>query len=106
MKTKIYGWSDDNLEIEGPIEDEASCYYATNLLIKASDGTIARVTYNGDWKISVTTKGGKFLKVVETVGEGMRHTDPDATGCTSYSDVLVLDEGIDWVQVGRKKFRP
>jgi hypothetical protein len=51
MKTKIYGASDDLIEIEGAINDEVGHYDATRLLIKASDGTIARITYDGEWKI-------------------------------------------------------
>lgn len=105
-KVKIYGASDDLIEIEGAINDEASDYDATNLPIRASDGTFAKITYNGEWKINVITEGDKFLGKIHSVGnDGAKHRFPDSEGCTPYSDVLVLDEGIEWVKIGRKKYK-
>ena len=106
MQTKIYGASDDLIEIEGAINDEADHYDATNLPFTASDGTKAKITYNGDWKFEVTVKGDKFLKLIPSVGDDNEHTEQEALGCTSYSDVLVLDEGIEWVMINRKKYKP
>ena len=107
MKTKIYGASDDLIEIEGAVEEEANHIDAKNIAIKASDGTQAKITYdeNGEWKICVTVEGDKFLQIVCSVGDDAKHSYPDAIGCSSYSDVLVLDEGIEWVKVGRKTFK-
>lgn len=106
MKTKIYGASDDLIEIEGAINDEVSCYDATRVIIKASDGTQARITYNGEWKISVEVEGSKYFNLIHSVGDDTIHTIGDAVYCTSYSDVLVFDEGIEWVKIGRKTFKP
>src|SRR5574343_126221 len=106
MKTKIYGASDDLIEIDGAISEEANHYDAKNIAIKASDGTQAKITYdeNGEWKIKVDVEGEKFLGLIHSVGDDAKHIFPDAEGCSSYSDVLVLDEGIEWVKVGRKTF--
>lgn len=106
MRTKIYGCSDDLIEMEGGISDESNHYDATRVIIKASDGTKARITYNGEWKISVEVEGEKYLGLIHSVGDDGRHIMPDAIGCTPYSDVLVLDEGIEWVKIGRKTFKP
>jgi len=95
MKTKIYGASDDLIEIEGAINEEADHYDATNLPIRCSDGTFAKITYDGEWKINVLVEGDKFLGKIDSVGDDAKHVFPDAEGCTSYSDVLVLDEGIE-----------
>lgn len=111
MKTKIYGASDDLIEIEGAIEDETgndgsnSNGYGTS--VKASDGTQATIAYtkDGEWKITMIVEGNKFLGKVNSVGDDAEHIFPDAIGCSSYSDVLVLDEGIEWVKIGRKKFK-
>ena len=105
MKTKIYGASDDLIEIEGAISEEANHYDAKDVLIEASDGTKAKISYNGEWKINVEVKGSKYLGLIYSVGDDASHIFDDAVGCTSYSDVLVLDEGIDWVKIGRKLFK-
>lgn len=42
---------------------------------------------------------------VHSVGDDAEHIFDDAIGCTSYSDVLILDEGIEWVKVARKTFK-
>jgi len=105
MKTKIYGASDDLIEIEGAINEEADHYDATRVIIKASDGTMARITYNGEWKISVEVEGDKYLGLVHSVGDDATHIFEDAIGCTSYSDVLILDEGIEWIKIGRKTYK-
>jgi len=105
MKTKIYGASDDLIEIEGAISDEANHYAAKNVSIKASDGTQAKIRYNGEWKIKVDVEGEKFLGLINSVGDDAKHIFPDAEGCSPYSDVLVLDEGIEWVKVGRQIFK-
>jgi len=105
MKTKIYGASDDLIEIDGAISDEANHYDATRVILKASDGTQARITYDGEWKIQVEVEGNKYLGLIHSVGDDAKHVFEDAIGCSPYSDVLVLDEGIEWVKVGRKTYK-
>jgi hypothetical protein len=94
MKTKIYGASDDIIEIEGEVDDEIDCYNATNKQIKCSDGTEARIKYDGNWNIIVKKRGKLFDKLVLPYPDEKPHTDDDCIGCTSYSDVLVLKKGI------------
>lgn len=104
--TKIYGASDDLIEIEGAVSDEITCYdEKTNF--SASDGTKGTISYDddGQWRIEVKEQGDKFSGLVRSVGEDNKHIFPDAVGCTSYSDVLVLKEGIEWVKIGRKTFK-
>lgn len=106
MKTKIYGASDDLIEIEGPCSDEIGCYnHKKPIKIELSDGTKATIFYDGEWKITVPFAGSKYLGLINSVGDDVEHLFDDAKGCTSYSDVLVLDEGIEWVKVGRKTLR-
>lgn len=106
MKTKIYGASDDLIEIEGAISDEHDAYNFSGT-VTASDGTTAKLKYNddGQWEFTVTKEGSKFLGLVKSVGDDAKHIFPDAVGCSSYSDVLILDEGIKWVKIGRKTFK-
>lgn len=106
MKTKIYGASDDLIEIEGQITDEVDCYnHQKPIKITASDGTIASIFYNGEWKLNVKFAGVKYLHLVDSVGDDNEH-EGVALGCTSYSDVLIFDEGIEWVKIKGKTFKP
>ena len=59
--TKIYGCSDDNVELEGDIEEEIGCYNKIVTLF-FSDGTAARFQYPkfpnlGVWGCTVINKG-------------------------------------------------
>lgn len=99
MKTIFYGASDDLIEIEGAISEEVDYNEIVNF--KFSDGTIGTIDYDGDWNIDVTTEGGLFDKLIRGSDE-IPHTDEEAANCPSYSDVLVLKEGIEWVQINGK----
>jgi hypothetical protein len=102
MITKIYGASDDLIEIEGAISDDVDCYnHKKPIKMTFSDGTIATIFYNGEWKINVKEHGTKFKAKINCAGEDIEHTGI-AKGCTSYSDVLILDEGIKWVRIKGK----
>lgn len=106
MLTKVYGASDDLIEIEGEIYEEHD-EYDFNGKVEASDGTIANLKYdeNGQWKFTIKKEGDKFLELIGAVGDDAEHTSENAVGCTSYSDVLVFKEGIEWIKIGKKKFK-
>jgi len=104
MKTTIYGASDDLIEIEGQISDEADVYDLPTTF-ECSDGTKGFIDYDGEWKFAIECEGNLFEKIVRSVGDDSNHTDVDADGATSYSDVLVLNEGVTWVKIGKKKFK-
>ena len=103
---KIYGASDDLIEIDGAISDEIGCYNATNKTITCADGTKAKITYDGEWKITVKEKGPKFMKIITGNPAEDPHTDPDAKGCPPYSDVLIMMDTLAWVKIGGKTFKP
>lgn len=102
--TTIYGASDDLVIISGDISEEFDCF-RTKVRMRASDGTYAAFIYNyGVWEILLVDKGTKFLKYEQNIGyEAGRHPDTDIPG---YSDILVLDDGIEWVTLNGRKFRP
>lgn len=112
MRTKdycnrIYGASDDLLEIDGAlIEDEVNVIDKP-FHIKCADGTIATFTYddNGEWKCNVKAKGINFIEVISSVGDDGEH-EGNAIDCTSYSDVLVIREPLQWIKVNNKYYRP
>lgn len=102
MNTKIYGASDDLIEIEGDISGEIYHYDDKTEFI-CSDGTKGRITYDWDWFIDVIEEGLGFVKLVRGQDE-IPHTDTDAIGCTSYSDVLILKD-IEWIKMKGKKYK-
>lgn len=96
MTTKIYGCSDDLIEVEGDVEGEVGCYGAQEgdadgVLLVCSDGTLLIVKYGendmGTWRVTVYIKGC-LLEGVEVC------TDEDAD---PYSDVATFRDGLSWV---------
>ena len=83
---KVYGCSDDLVEIEGSRykDDEIGCYKA-DVIIFFVDGTKIRVGYPkpgmGVWYINVLVKGDAEQRLIEC-------NDPDAE---IYSDVFEID---------------
>lgn len=105
MITKIYGASDDLVEIDGAVCEEHDCYdHKRPIKITCSDGTIGTIFYGGEWKIKMEYCGTKFLKLIESVGDDGTHEN-EAKNCTSYSDVLILNDGIEWVKIGSKTYK-
>lgn len=89
---KIYGSSDDCIEIEGDINDE---FYAVNdepTLLGFSDGTVLEIEYNSDgiWRIAPVYKGSA------TYNKEFEATNSDSD---DYSDVVTLtssDPNLKW----------
>ncbi len=106
VKTKIYGASDDLIEIEGAISDEHDGYDFSGTVV-ASDGTTAKLKYDkdGQWKFALVKAGEKFVRIIDAVGDDKKHTEADAKDCSAYSDVLVLEDGIEWIKIGRKTYK-
>ena len=98
MIVKIYGASDDLVEIEGSdYEDEIGCY-DSNVRIRFVDGTQIRIGYpkNGQaiWWIEVEKKGtaDQELKICND-----EEDDP-------YSDVFMIDSEIKWYRLLEQKY--
>jgi len=96
--TRVYGQSDDLLEIEGGCNGEAGCYNTTwdePMAVFLSDGTVLAVAYAPDdraiWKINVHEKGSLFDRLDIC-------TDEDAT---PYSDIAHFRPGITWAYAVR-----
>ena len=94
---KIYGASDDLIEIEGDIREELTYNEnAENNYLAFSDGTVVSIFYDNDgvWRITPTIIGrAKYQKTFEAVsGDDER-----------YSDEVVLEgEDIQWVIHGEE----
>jgi len=107
-KTKIYGASDDLIEIEGEINDEHQANSGDQFNFSISDGTKGYIAYSdaGEWKIVIHYEGTLFNSKILSVGDDEKHTIPEAIGLSSYSDILVMESGVQWVKIGRKTYKP
>ena len=95
---RIYGASDDLIEVEGDISEEFP-YYDEPALLAFSDGTILRVRYDdlGIWRITPLFKGRARSTYIIC--------NPDPFDDSDYSDQVhlfdeELDEPIRWVLHG------
>lgn len=87
---KIYGSSDDLIEIEGDIREEFNTDESISFL-GFSDGTLLSIFYSDVfWRIHLVHKGSATYAKTEA-------TDED----TDYSDVVVLVGDIRWVVFGK-----
>lgn len=92
---KVYGASDDLIEIEGDIREEFSFYSRDkeSRLLAFSDGTLLRIIYDDDgiWRISLIARGrSDFSKQEGSV--------PEDT-----NDIVTLaGETISWVVLGEQ----
>ncbi len=95
MGTRIYGASDDLVEVEGDVCGEVGCY-DKDLLLACSDGTILVAHYGkpgagGVWSIEVLRKGDLFEGVDICTSED---ADP-------HSDVVRFRDGLKMVRAGK-----
>lgn len=91
---KIYGCSDDLIEIEGDIEDELnppSSVEDEGAFLAFSDGTVLRVKYDGVWRITPVFVNTNYSKV-----EAPEDDD------SNYSDVVTLTGNITWVVMSER----
>lgn len=95
MAIKVFGASDDLVEIEGDIREE---FYAVSAedkptLLAFSDGTLLQIQYGvgnqAFWRITPLVYGTAKYSKVEA-------TDED----TNYSDVVTLEGEFKWVVCG------
>jgi hypothetical protein len=107
VSQRIYGASDDLIELEGDIRDEIGCYGIDDdkdvkWYLALSDGTLLSVNYDGRWRFAVVTVGGAQLSKIEaTEDEGSR-----ADGTPAYSDVVTLDgPKILWAALSKEVVR-
>lgn len=81
MSTKVYGASDDLVEVEGDVRGEIDKYNTSEekpVRLAFSDGTILAWWYNDDglWKVKVEAKGTLLDRVEVCLEEtGAGHSD-------------------------------
>jgi len=95
MPTKIYGTSDDLVEVEGDVNGEVMCYGTDDrekgVLLICSDGTLLEVKYGkgnmGIWGIMLIKRGSLLMSIKQCDDE---EDDP-------YSDIAHFANGLKWV---------
>lgn len=101
MSTKVYGHSDDLVEIEGDVRGEIGCFGTDDrdngVLLACSDGTHLEVKYGKGglavWRVTLLRKGDLFDRIDEC-------HDEDAK---PYSDVAHFKDGLTYV-IGAKEW--
>ena len=90
MGIKIYGASDDLLEIEGDIEEEFNVNCREDIYLGVSDGTLFHINYddNGIWRINLLRAGSAGYLRVD--GDYIKDTN----------DVVTMNGKVEWVVVG------
>jgi hypothetical protein len=94
---KIYGASDDLIEIEGDIREEFDPSDADEpSLLAFSDGTLLQIQYGagdlGFWRIHPVVYGSASCSKVEATNEE-----------DNYSDIVTLDGDIKWIVCGDQR---
>jgi hypothetical protein len=92
-KLKIYGASDDLIEVEGDIREEFNPQSDGPSLLALSDGTLLQIQYGAGnkafWRIQPLIYGSARYSKIEA-------TDEDE----NYSDVVTLEGEIKWAVCG------
>jgi hypothetical protein len=94
MSSKVYGTSDDLIEVEGDVKGEAGCYGTDDrehgVLVIFSDGTLLELKYGKSdmaiWGINIIKEGALFSKIEICNDEDAR----------PYSDIVYFEDGLKW----------
>lgn len=109
MKTIIYGASDDLIEIDGEVYGEVENYSVTKKWTSflCSDGTKGKIKFNGNWEITINNFGWLFDQVIfdGEIRSFHNHELCIKYNVPTYSYCLILNDGIEWVKIGNKKFK-
>lgn len=95
----IYGSSDDLIEIEGDVTEEFYAKESEPNYLGFSNGVLARIEYNddGEWAIRVLHKPKNVGTSIFFVGDS---AITESGRYNDYTDVLCIEDSIDWVTHG------
>ena len=99
MTTKVYGCSDDLVEIDGDVHGEVGSFGTDDreqgVLLMFSDSTVLEVKYGKNnesiWEVKLLKQGSLFERIDQCA-------DPDAD---PYSDVAHFKKGLTWAYAAR-----
>lgn len=94
MGLKVYGASDDLIELKGDITEEFNHYAAGDndegVYLAFSDGTVLKAFYDQDglWRLTLVFKGSLYVEKIEGNVE------------EDQNDVVLFKDGIKWCVCG------
>lgn len=88
MRIKIYGSSDDLIEVDGDISGEGEAGKGHGF-VELSTGDVFRLAFDGCWNVAHHVDSAKC-----TIVESVVKTEEDAGGYTGH---MVVDGPIEWV---------
>jgi hypothetical protein len=93
----VYGASDDLVEVDGDVREEFNPGDGPSY-IAVSDGTVLRITYDGQWHVTRLVAGSTtYQHDAATAEDG----DPREDGSPCYSDRVILSGvPVSWVVFG------
>ncbi len=103
---RIYGASDDLIELDGDVDDEISHYGDEPYYLLFNDGTQLKIAYGADktacWRIELVTQGKADLEATR----GSEDAD-EKDGVPGYSDLVTLnwDQPFELLKHGSRKLR-
>jgi hypothetical protein len=102
---RIWGASDDLLEVDGDVYEEFSVYGTASdepLFVAVSDGSLWKVTYDDDgcWRVASVVVGANKHTRIEADGV---EAEDRADGTCGYSDVVTIQGDVAWVALAKGK---
>jgi len=91
-ETRIYGQSDDLIEVEGAVREEFYANYNEDTLLVFSNGVVVGISYDGEWKITVeASPDGASVEV--------QPAPVDYEGVRDYTDMATVEteEPVRWI---------
>lgn len=97
MSVKVYGASDDLIEIEGDISEEFQAYGDDDQFLSFSNGEV--------WRVKYTNEGIWRFTPVCSVGDSVYEFQATEDDEDNYSDIVIVgptSEPIAWVVLGNQ----
>ena len=88
MSVTIFGASDDLIEVEGDVHEEFNVDSEEPTYIGCSDGTLLKITYDGNWHIKPIHEGEMEVRIKIPKGE-------------EYTDIAEVSGDIRWIVCGK-----
>lgn len=94
-EVRVYGASDDLIEVEGAIEEEFPLPPREEAYLGFSDGTLLKIWYDSEgWGIRRVVAGTADVSIVNAYEHG---------GPNDYADIATLTGRVEWVVVGAER---
>ncbi len=101
MTVYVYGSSDDRIEIDGSLVEEFYHMDQEPYYLGFSDGTLLKITYDGEWNIKVIEGDVDDRSVYPAEHAFIKEINESAgIDCPTYSDLAIIHSDVTWVVGG------